>query len=105
MVLLNKHITKPPNTLQRKKRSASTRYTAFRSRLLVALCSKRNMKKVTIYIDHVDDDKDFIFMHKWFEKWKDSVRIENYSSGGWEHIWDIEGSEEAIAEIPKEWIC
>ena len=63
------------------------------------------MKKVTIYIDHVDDDTDFIFMHEWLEKWKGSVRIEDYSTGGWEHTWDLEGPEEAIAEIPKDWHC
>lgn len=63
------------------------------------------MKRVTIYIDHVDDDTDFVFMQEWLEKWKSSVRVESYSSGGWEHIWNVEGSEEAIVEIPEDWHC
>jgi hypothetical protein len=63
------------------------------------------MKKITIYIDHLDNDADFVFMKKWFEKWNGAVNIADYSSGGWEHCWDLAAPEEAIAELPKEWHC
>lgn len=62
-------------------------------------------KRATIYIDHVDDDSDFVFMQAWLEKWKDEVHIDHYSSGGWEHVWDIEASDEALSEIPEDWFC
>ena len=63
------------------------------------------MKKLTIYIDHVDDDTDFQFMLNFLERWKSEVRIENYSSGGWEHIWNLEGPENILSEIPEDWHC
>ena len=66
---------------------------------------EQELKKVTIYIDHVDDDADFVFMQHWIEKWKDVVRVADYSTGGWEHIWDLEAPEEAISEIPEDWHC
>ncbi|MGI1679451.1 MAG: hypothetical protein K6L75_12000 [Cellvibrionaceae bacterium] len=44
-------------------------------------------------------------MKTWLEKWKDNVRIADYSTGGWEHIWDLEASEQAISEIPHNWLC
>ncbi|WP_321349425.1 hypothetical protein [Halopseudomonas oceani] len=63
------------------------------------------MKKVTIYIDHLDDDADFVFMKKWLAKWEVEVTIADYSTGGWEHCWDLEAPEEAIQEIPEDWLC
>ncbi|MGR2739665.1 hypothetical protein ACUY1T_14540 [Billgrantia sp. Q4P2] len=63
------------------------------------------MQKVTIYVDHVDDASDFDFMQEWLKKWEGVVRVTDYSTGGWEHIWDLEGPEEAISEIPKDWHC
>lgn len=63
------------------------------------------MIKATIYVDHVDNSEDFDFVEVWLKKWEGRVRVTNYSTGGWEHIWDVEGSEEAISEIPPEWIC
>jgi len=41
----------------------------------------------------------------WLKKWEGKVRVADYSTGGYEHLWDIEGPEEAIAELPKEWLC
>ncbi len=63
------------------------------------------MKKVTIYIDHLEDDSDFVFMQEWLKKWKEVAKIVDYSTGGWEHCWDLEAPEEAVSEIPKDWHC
>ena len=61
--------------------------------------------RATIFVEHVDDSDDFDVVSAWLKKWEGKVRIENYSTGGFEHIWDVEGPEEAIAELPKEWLC
>lgn len=67
--------------------------------------SKNNKKWITIYIDHVDDHTDYLFMGAWIKKWKKEIHIENYSTGGAEHIWDIEAPYEAVKEIPENWLC
>ena len=69
------------------------------------MSNKDNNKRITIYIDHVDDDSDFIFMEAWLEKWKNDIHIEDYSTGGWEHTWDIEAPHDAVKEIPENWLC
>ncbi|MGH8710785.1 MAG: hypothetical protein ACREVA_05660 [Burkholderiales bacterium] len=63
------------------------------------------MIRATIYVDHVDNSKDFDFVEAWLKKWQGKVRVADYSTGGWEHTWDVEGPEEAISEIPAEWLC
>ena len=64
-----------------------------------------SMKKATIYVDHVDSPKDFDFVQAWLKKWEGEVHVVDYSTGGWEHIWDIEVSNEALSEIPADWLC
>lgn len=71
----------------------------------IVICIVINKMKITVFVDHVDDNSDFLFMKSWLDKWEKSVHIENYSSGGWEHIWDIDAPEEAVKEIPKNWLC
>ena len=61
--------------------------------------------RATIYVDHVESSKDFDFVEDWLKKWEGKVRVADYSTGGWEHTWDVEGPEEAILEIPTEWLC
>lgn len=63
------------------------------------------MKRITIYVDDVDSSADFERVDSWLEKWKERVTVADYSSGGWEHCWDIEAPSEAVAEIPEEWLC
>jgi hypothetical protein len=41
----------------------------------------------------------------WLERWKPAVRVAGYSTGGWEHHWDVEGPEAAIAEVPARLLC
>ena len=62
-------------------------------------------RRITIYIDHDDDDSDYRVVEAWLHKWGDRVHTESYSSGGWEHIWDFEAPSQAIEELPKEWLC
>jgi hypothetical protein len=33
------------------------------------------------------------------------VRVVNYSSGGWEHLWNVEAPSEAVAEVPEHLLC
>ena len=54
---------------------------------------------------HPDNAADFDVVSAWLEKWEGKVRAANYSTGGFEHIWDVEGPTEAIAELPEEWLC
>jgi len=44
-------------------------------------------------------------VHAWLAKWAGKVRVADYSTGGFEHVWDVEGPEEAIAELPSGWLC
>ena len=62
-------------------------------------------ERITIYIDHDEDDSDYLFMQSWFEKWEGVVRIESHSTGGWEHIWNVEAPQHSVKEIPKDWLC
>jgi len=63
------------------------------------------LQRITIFVLHDDSPTDFEFVLTWIEKWKSVISIANYSSGGWEHLWDIEAPAEAIAEVPEEWLC
>ena len=42
------------------------------------------------------------WVRSWFERWGEAVRVANYSTGGFEHLWDVEGPPEAIQELPEE---
>jgi hypothetical protein len=62
--------------------------------------------RVTLYADHPDDDRtDHDFIDAWLTRWSGEVTIADYSTGGWEHIWDIEAPRHAIQEIPKRFFC
>ena len=63
------------------------------------------MKRITIFVMHGGDDTDYKAVEAWFERWRDQVNEVEYSSGGWEHLWDIEASAEAIADLPKSFLC
>ena len=66
-----------------------------------------HMKKITIFVLHDDDASDYDWVNAWIVKWKSEFQliVANYSSGGWEHLWDIEASEAAIAEVPHDYLC
>ena len=63
--------------------------------------------KATIYADDVGQhpSKEYLWVESWLEKWAEKVAIVNYSSGGWEHLWDVSGPIEAIEEIPSNLLC
>ena len=56
---------------------------------------------------HDQDATDYEWVKSWIKRWKlvDKLRIADYSSGGWEHYWDIEASVDAIAEVPANYLC
>ncbi|MBA4217818.1 MAG: hypothetical protein IIA03_10775 [Proteobacteria bacterium] len=64
-----------------------------------------SLKRITIYVDHVDSAGDFDSVRAWLSKWEGQVRVHDYSTGGWEHTWDVEAPAEAVAELPEGWLC
>ena len=62
--------------------------------------------RITLFADHPGNDAtDYLFVLAWLERWPNSVRVERCSTGGWEHVWDIEGPLEALKEVPKRFFC
>lgn len=61
--------------------------------------------KITIYVDDDDDPSHYEWVVNWIEKWKNLVIVADYSTGGWEHCWDLEAPVEAIKEVPEEYLC
>jgi hypothetical protein len=56
---------------------------------------------------HPDDGSppDLVLVSGWLEKWKGTVSVKNYSTGGWEHCWDVESPLVALRDIPKRLFC
>jgi len=63
------------------------------------------LKRITIFVLHHDDSADFDWVHAWLEKWEGQVIITDYSCGGWEHLWNLEASQEALNEVPSGFLC
>jgi hypothetical protein len=66
---------------------------------------ENEMKRITIFVMHGDDETDYKAAEAWFERWQNQVNVVDYSSGGWEHLWDVEASAEAVADLPKDFLC
>lgn len=62
-------------------------------------------KHLTLFVMHGDDDTDYKLAIAWFEKWGEEVSVVDYSSGGWEHLWDIEATPAAAESVPHDWLC
>jgi hypothetical protein len=64
-------------------------------------------KRISIFVLHDDNSSDFDWVHAWILKWKTQFQltVADYSSGGWEHSWDIEATQEAINEVPQNYLC
>ncbi len=65
------------------------------------------LKRITIFVLHDEDSSDFDWVEAWIIKWKSEFQlvVADYSTGGWEHYWNIEASAEAIAEVPENYFC
>jgi hypothetical protein len=62
--------------------------------------------RITLFVDHPGNESpDFDFVDSWIKKWGNGITVANHSSGGWEHLWNIEAPWKAIAEIPKRFFC
>jgi hypothetical protein len=66
-----------------------------------------NLKRISIFVMHDDDPTDFNWVEGWIEKWKNlnKLKVADYSTGGWEHYWDVEAVPEAIVEVPEAYLC
>ena len=62
-------------------------------------------KHLTLFIMDGDDDTDYELVEAWFKKWETEVNVVGYSTGGWEHLWDIEATPNAAASVPEGWLC
>lgn len=65
------------------------------------------LKRITIFVLDRDDkdSEEYLWVEKWLAKWGTTIHVAGYSTGGYEHIWDIEGPEDAISEVPNEFLC
>lgn len=70
------------------------------------------LKRITIFVLHHDADGNndanhYEWVAAWIIKWKSEFKltIHDYSTGGWEHLWDIETTQEAIDEVPADYLC
>ena len=65
------------------------------------------MYKATIFAGDFDEhpSEEYSWVECWLEKWRESIVVAEYSSGGWEHIWNVLGPKEAIDEIRSDLLC
>ena len=65
------------------------------------------LKRITIFVLHDEDSSDYEWVAAWIIKWKSEFKltVHDYSTGGWEHLWDIEATEEAVKEVPPDYLC
>ncbi|MCL2011492.1 MAG: hypothetical protein FWG75_01710 [Cystobacterineae bacterium] len=62
-------------------------------------------RKVSIFVEDDEDSTEFDQVREFLARWGSAITIVNYSSGGWEHYWDLLVPESALAEIPEHWLC
>jgi hypothetical protein len=62
------------------------------------------LTRITIFAEDFENESSaqYKWVIAWMERWEGVIRVADYSTGGWEHIWDIEAPEDAIAEIPQD---
>lgn len=67
----------------------------------------QNSRHVTIYTEDFCDlsSEDFLWVQIWLRRWYGIVRVASYRSSGNEHVWDVEGPDDAIAEVPERLLC
>lgn len=64
------------------------------------------VKATIVAMDAEDETSDeYIAAKKWLKKWEADVEIVEYSTGGWEHIWDVIGTRQAIEDLPDMISC
>ena len=63
--------------------------------------------QMTIFADDPGEERsgDYEWVAAWLDRRKPVLRVADYSTGGWEHVWNIEGPEEAIADVPDHLLC
>jgi hypothetical protein len=64
-------------------------------------------ERLTIFADDAGDlpSQDYLWVEAWLSRWAGIVVVAEYSSGGWEHLWNVEGPASAIAEVPSHLRC
>ena len=66
---------------------------------------QNKVEHLTLFVMDGDDDTDYKLALAWFDQWAAEVNVVDYSSGGWEHLWDIQATANAAASVPKDWLC
>ncbi|WP_375699925.1 hypothetical protein [Pseudophaeobacter sp. TrK17] len=63
--------------------------------------------RATIFAGDFDEhpSDDYVWVAAWLEKWGENIIVASYSTGGWEHIWNVSGPKDAIEEIPENLLC
>lgn len=63
--------------------------------------------KATIFAGDFGEhpSEEYSLVERWLEKWSEVIEVAEYSTGGWEHIWDVSGPKQAIDDIPDEFLC
>lgn len=67
--------------------------------------TSQTRQRITIFVLHDHDDADYVWVLDWLERWGELVTVADYSTGGWEHLWDVEAPATAVAEVPADWLC
>lgn len=62
--------------------------------------------RATIFVEEAEEgpSTDYDWVIDWLVRWSDKTRIAGYSGEEYEHIWDVEGSRAAIAELPDAYL-
>ena len=63
--------------------------------------------RATIFVADRDDhpSDDYAWVEGWLRRRGAHVAVRGYSTGGYEHVWDVEGTQEALSEIPEDFLC
>lgn len=61
-----------------------------------------DLRRITLFADDSGDEPsaDYLWVEAWLKRWEGQVRVAHYSTGGWEHVWDVEAPA-ADAEIAR----
>jgi hypothetical protein len=65
------------------------------------------IQRATIFVTAPDeaDPEDYKWVISWLERWQGQVIVAEYSTGGWENLWNVSGPQCAIQEVSEHLLC